>query len=108
MLIDQALVEVGVAPNVAVQTNSMSLQMKLVGEGHGWTILPAAGLAAAIARGDLSAAPIRNPSITRTVARCLARSARTPPAVKAVAAELIGLAKEAVEDGVWPSATWLL
>lgn len=108
MLIDQARVGAGIEPAVAVQTNSMSLQIRLAGEGHGWTILPAAGVALPILRGELSAAPIRNPSITRTVALGFARSGKASPAVKAVAAELVRIAKEAVEEGTWPSATWLL
>ena len=47
--IDQAAAQAQVKIDVAVQTNSMSLQKQFVRRGHGWTILPGAGVAADLA-----------------------------------------------------------
>lgn len=104
VLLDQARLEADVEPNVAVQANSMELQKLLVESGRGWTALPASGVAADVAAGMLSAAPLRNPEILRTVALGLPRTGRTPPAVDAVAAELIRIIRAAVKDGSWPAA----
>ena len=52
---------------MAVQTNSMSLQKQLVRHGHGWTILPGAGAAADVAAGTLSAAPLSQPEVWRSI-----------------------------------------
>src|SRR5882757_1946240 len=49
LLIDQAVAQARVQFDVAVQTNSMSLQKQLVRHGDGWTILPGAGAAADVA-----------------------------------------------------------
>lgn len=108
ILIDQARAQADVEPNIAVHTNSMSLQKLLVQAGHGWTILPAAGVAELVARGELSAAPLRDPEISRTLVLGFARTGRTPAAVEVVSAELIKLARRTVLNGTWPSAEWLL
>lgn len=82
----------------------MDLQKLLVKAGRGWTALPASGVAADLADGTLSAAPLRNPEIPRTVALGLPRTGRTPPTAEAVATELIRIIREAVQDGRWPAA----
>lgn len=45
----------------------MSLQKRLVQEGHGWTILPGVGIATDVASGSLSAAPLSDPEVWRTI-----------------------------------------
>ncbi|MEU6371668.1 LysR family transcriptional regulator [Streptomyces sp. NPDC046909] len=104
ILIDQARLEARVKPRVTVEANSMDLQKLLVRAGCGWTVLPAPGVAADVTAGTLSAAPLRNPEIRRTVALGLSRTGRTPPAVEAVAAELVRIIREAVREGRWPAA----
>ena len=103
-LIDQARSSVATQPRIAIQTNSMHLQKKLVLAGHGWTVLPAAGVAADIAAGRLSGAPLTAPEVVRSVVLGLQRGNRTPAPVEAVATELTRLVKALVRSGAWPSA----
>jgi len=96
-LIDQARAAVaGVAgpPRVTVQTNSMDIQKRLVLAGHGWTVLPAAGVASDVAAGRFSGAPVTAPDVVRSVVLGLRRGRRTPAPVDAVAAQLSRLAGE--------------
>ncbi|WP_113701348.1 LysR family transcriptional regulator [Nonomuraea lactucae] len=103
-LIDQARSSVSAAPRIAVEVNSMHLQKKLVLAGHGWTVLPAAGVAGDIAAGTLSGAPLTEPEASRSVVLGLPRGGRTPPAVAAVATTLGRLIRTLVHSGAWPSA----
>jgi LysR family transcriptional regulator, nitrogen assimilation regulatory protein len=93
-LIDQARSELTAQPRVTMQTNSMRLQKKLVLAGHGWTVLPAAGVAGDVAAGIFSGAPLTAPEMVRSVVLGLRRGRRTPPPVDAVASELTRLARE--------------
>jgi DNA-binding transcriptional LysR family regulator len=93
-LIDQARSELTAQPHVTMQTNSMLLQKKLVLAGHGWTVLPAAGVAGDVAAGIFSGAPLTAPEMVRSVVLGLRRGRRTPPPVDAVASELTRLARE--------------
>jgi DNA-binding transcriptional LysR family regulator len=106
-LIDRAAAQADVELGIAVQTNSMSLQKELVLSGHGWTILPGAGVAADIAGGALSGAPLSDPEIWRSIACGTARSGRITPAAQAVSDELLRQARAAVREQRWPSARLL-
>jgi LysR family transcriptional regulator, nitrogen assimilation regulatory protein len=108
VLLDQAGLGLDVEPNVTAQANEMALQKLLVKAGRGWTVLPAVGVAADVADGIFSAAPICNPEITRTLAIGLQRRDRPAPGVNAVATELVRVIGTAVADGTWPSAELLL
>lgn len=103
-LIDAAAVRSGAAMDVVVQTNSMRVQKQLVQAGHGWTVLPGVGIADDVARGALSAAPLSEPDVWRSVVLGTPRSGRTPPAVEVVARELVRQINSAVHEGRWPSA----
>lgn len=105
LLIEEARIACGVEPRVAVQANTMSLQTELVRAGHGWTILPAAGVADDVAAGRLCAAPIRNPEIVRSVGLALPRTGTTSLAAQAVATELLRLVRGTVISGRWTSST---
>ena len=107
MLLDEARRSCTVDPNVVAQTNSMALQTHLVEAGHGWTILPAAGVAADVAAGRLSAAPIVEPEIVRTVGLGLPRTGRTSAAVDAVVNEMLTLIRSIVLSQHWASAELL-
>ncbi|WP_405534788.1 LysR family transcriptional regulator [Streptomyces sp. NBC_00075] len=100
-LIDGAAARAGAALDIAVQTNSMRVQKQLVLAGHGWTILPGVGIAEDVAQGTLSAAPLCEPEVWRSIVLATSRSGRTPPAVEVVARELVGHINSAVEEGRW-------
>lgn len=103
VLIDRARSAVPREPVVAVQTNSLGLQKQLVVAGHGWTVLPAAGVAADIAAGRLGGAPL-DPPVERTVVLGLQRAGRVPDAVRAVADLLVEVTAGLVDAGTWPTA----
>ncbi|WP_246868613.1 LysR family transcriptional regulator [Saccharopolyspora sp. ASAGF58] len=105
-LIDSAAARAGVDMDVVVQTNSMRVQKQLVLAGYGWTILPGVGIAEDVARGSLSAAPLCEPDVRRSIVLGTQRSGRTPPAVEVVAREITRQVRLAVRDGRWPSAEW--
>jgi DNA-binding transcriptional LysR family regulator len=107
VLIDQAVAQARVELAVAVQTNSMSLQKQLVRHGHGWTILPGAGAAADVAAGTLSAAPLAQPEVWRSVVIGAARAGLVTPAAQAVASHLTRQARSVADRGAWPSAELL-
>ena len=77
-LIDGAVTQARADIDIAVQTNAMSLQKQLVRSGHGWTILPGAGIAAELASGELSAAPLCEPEVWRSIALAVPRAGSRP------------------------------
>ncbi|KAA9156198.1 LysR family transcriptional regulator [Amycolatopsis acidicola] len=104
IVIEAAAREAGTDLTGGVQTNSMFLQKQLVLAGHGWTILPACGIADDVTAGVLSAAPLGEPEVWRSIVLAMPRTGRVPPAVDAVARELTRQVRHAVHKGRWPSA----
>src|SRR5262249_26967602 len=103
-LIDQARSLVELEPHVILETNSMHLQKAMVFAGRGWTVLPAAGVAADVKTGAYSAAPVTAPDASRSVVSGLPRARKAPAAVTVVATELGRPARNRVQTGAWPSA----
>ncbi|OLS97434.1 LysR family transcriptional regulator [Pseudonocardia sp. CNS-004] len=103
-LIDRARSAVPAAPRIVAQTNSMLLQKNLVRAGHGWTVLPAAGVAADVAAGRLSGGPLTEPDVERSVVLGRQRHSRPLAPVEAVATALTRLVHELVRTAAWPSA----
>ncbi|GHE80227.1 LysR family transcriptional regulator [Streptomyces cellulosae] len=103
-LIDAAAARSDSTMGVTVQTNSMRVQKQLVVAGHGWTILPGVGIAEDVANGSLSAAPLCEPDVWRSIVLGTARYGRVPPAVAVVARALVGRITTAVSREQWPSA----
>lgn len=112
-LIDTAAAQAQVEIDIAVQTNSMDLQQRFVRGGHGWTVLPGAGLppdlastgqATGPASCSLSAAPLSEPEVWRTIAIAEPRAARPTQAARIVARELVRQVTTAVGQGRWLSA----
>jgi DNA-binding transcriptional LysR family regulator len=103
-LIDRAAAQAEVEVSIAVQTNSLTLQKQLVQGGHGWTILPGAGIGGDVAAGLLSAAPLAAPEVRRSIALGRPRASRITPATEAVANELVRQVRIAARSSRWPSA----
>lgn len=103
-LIDQAVAQAKVKIDIAVQTNSMDLQKQFVRGGHGWTVLPGAGIAADVAARSLSAAPLSEPEVWRSIALGTPRAGRLTPATQMVVRELIRQVRLAARRGQWLSA----
>jgi len=108
VLVDQAAAQAPVTFQIAVETNSMSLQKFLVQHGHGWTILPAAGIAADLTvpgtADALSAAPLTAPEVWRSIVLTTPRSGPTSAAALAVVRCLTREIQLAVQEGRWLSA----
>ncbi|MEV5828013.1 LysR substrate-binding domain-containing protein [Spirillospora sp. NPDC052242] len=102
-LIDRAAGQAGAELDVAVQTNSLRVQKRLVQAGHGWTILPGVGAADDVAQGLLSAAPLCEPEVRRSVVLATPRGVRLPLAAQVVARSLMDQVHLAVTDGRWRS-----
>jgi LysR family nitrogen assimilation transcriptional regulator len=103
-LIDRAIAQAKTEVRIAAQTNSMTLQKRLVQSGHGWTILPGAGVAADVACGVLSAAPLAEPEVWRSIVVGVPRTGGGTPAIQAVARQLAREVRTAARQGRWPSA----
>ncbi|MGW4566989.1 LysR family transcriptional regulator [Streptomyces sp. NPDC004561] len=103
-VIDAAVAQAKVEMNLVVQTNSMLVQKQLVRAGHGWTILPGVGIAEDVANGSLSAAPLCEPEVWRSIVLGTSRAGRVTPAAEVVAKELSRQIHSAVRQGRWPSA----
>ncbi|WP_067461301.1 LysR family transcriptional regulator [Actinomadura macra] len=103
-LIDAAAAQAETALNIVVQTNSMHVQKQLVRSGHGWTILPGVGIAEDVANGSLSAAPLREPTMWRSIVLGTPRTGRRAPAADIVVKELARQIRSALRLGRWPSA----
>jgi len=103
-LVTGAARQAGVDIDVAVQTNSLTVQKRLVRAGHGWTILPAVGIVEDIAGGALSAAPLCEPEVWRSIVLGMPRAGRVSPAVEVVAREIAEQVRVCVQSGGWPSA----
>jgi DNA-binding transcriptional LysR family regulator len=91
-------------PQIAFETNSMHMQKQLVLRGLAWTILPAVGVANEVARRQLTAAPLLEPELARSLVLAQQRRGRPARSVQVVAQELLGLIKSLLMDGAWPSA----
>ncbi|NPC55596.1 LysR substrate-binding domain-containing protein [Caenimonas soli] len=92
---------------IAVETNAMSVQKSLVLGGHGLTTLPPVAFADELARKLVSAAPLCNPKITRTIVLALPANRAIGQHVRRAVVLLVGCAKDAVERGAWPEGRWL-
>lgn len=107
VLIDRAAAQAAAEMHMAAETNSMDLQKQLVRAGHGWTVLPGAGIASDVAAGLLSAAPLSEPEIWRSIGIGTSRARRLMPATDLVARELVQQVRIASQLGNWPSARLL-
>lgn len=104
VLIDDAMSSIGSTPAIACETNSMPLQKSLVQRGHGWTVLPASGVASDVSAGSLSGGVLTEPEVTRTIDLAMPPGDRLPDAVAAVATELIRVVRHLVSTGSWAGA----
>jgi DNA-binding transcriptional LysR family regulator len=103
-LVDRAVAQAQVNVELAVQTNSMNLQKRLVQDGRRWTMLPGAGIAADMASGMLSAAPLSEPEVWRAIVLGMPRTGSITPATQAVARQLARQVQIVAGQERWPSA----
>lgn len=106
-LVDHACAVSGVELTVAAETNAMSIQKSLVLGGHGLTVLPPIAFADELERGLVSAAPLSDPKITRTIVLALPANRAVGSHVRRAVELLVECARNAVARGAWLEARWL-
>ena len=106
-LVDRACIVAGVSLSVVAETTSMRVQRSLVLGGHGYTVLPGIAVVDDVARGLLSAAPLLEPELQRTIMLATPTTRRVTAATRCVLAALRHTMREAVQRGDWRLARWL-
>ncbi|WP_193089766.1 LysR substrate-binding domain-containing protein [Advenella sp. FME57] len=107
ILVDQVGQENNLQLNVVAETNSMSVQKRLVLDGHGYTILPSIAIAEDLALGRLAAAPLTNAGLTRTIVMARSRQRNMTMSVKCVMQVLSECISTSIEHGGWAHAKWV-
>lgn len=92
---------------IQAETNAMTVQKRLVLDGHGYTILPSIAVVEDVANGILAAAPISQPVLTRRIVVGASTAHPQSNGARCVMTELVQCVKTSVETNVWPSARWL-
>jgi DNA-binding transcriptional LysR family regulator len=106
-LIDHACAMSNVELSIVVETNAMGIQKSLVLGGHGLTILPPIAFSRELAAGQLTAAPLADPRVTRTIAVALPVNRSVGQHVQRTAAVLTECVEHAVRNHTWPEAHWI-
>jgi LysR family transcriptional regulator, nitrogen assimilation regulatory protein len=106
-LVDKACAVSNVELMVVAETNAMSIQKSLVLGKQGLTILPPIAFAAELASKRVSAAPLVNPRVTRTIAVALSGNRSVGRHVQRTVDLLVQCARNAVESKQWPEASWV-
>lgn len=106
-LVEHACATAKVKLNIAVETNALSVQRCLVLGGHGITILPPMAVAEDLRNGQLTGAPLCQPSIERTIVLALPSNRPTAPHVLRSVEILAECTREVVNSGAWPQGRWL-
>jgi len=107
MLLDHALAISNVDLNIVAETNEMNIQKSLVLGGHGLTILPPVAYAGELAAKRLSAAPLIEPRIPRTIAVALPANRPVALHVRRTVDLLVRCVGAAVKQSRWPEARWI-
>ena len=106
-VIEHAATEAGVTLQVFAETNALSVQKALVAQGHGWTILPAVGVAQEVECGLLSAAPLAPPGLRRTIVLAASSSRQATTPVRCVVNTLMDCVKTTFDQGYWLDSRWM-
>ncbi|MEO7852448.1 MAG: LysR substrate-binding domain-containing protein [Rubrivivax sp.] len=106
-LVEHACTVAGVQMRIVAETNAMSVQKGLVRAGHGLTILPAIAVADEIARKLLRAAPLKEPTIKRTIVLGLPSNRPIASPVRCAVSTLIRCVKEVIDRGDWLEGRWV-
>ena len=106
-LVDHASAMANVELTIVAETNAMSIQKSLVLGGHGLTILPPSAFANELADRRLTAAPLVDPRITRTIVIALPGTRSVGQHVRRTVDLLVQCAKDAVRRKEWLEASWI-
>lgn len=93
--------------NIIAETNSLDIQKALVINRQGWTILPLIAFIRELREGRLSAAPLSDPSLQRTIAIAQSAVRRQPVAVRCVRELLLDELKRLHQHEQWQGSQWI-
>ena len=106
-LLDHACAVSNVELTTVAETNAMAIQKSLVLGGHGLTILPPIAFASELANKQVTAAPLVEPRITRTIVLALPANRSVGAHVRRTVELLVECAKAAVRRKEWLEASWI-
>jgi DNA-binding transcriptional LysR family regulator len=106
-LMDHACAVSNVELTVVAETNAMDVQKSLVLGGHGFTILPPIAFARELGSKRLSAAPLLDPRMSRTIVLALPANRAVAVHVRRTVDLLVQCAKDAVDSRRWLRAKWI-
>ena len=106
-LVDHACAVSNVELTIAAETNAMSIQKGLVLGGHGFTILPPIAFASELEHHQLTAAPLVDPRIMRTIVLALPGNRSVAQHVRRTVDLLVRCVKDAVQQKKWKEALWI-
>ncbi len=106
-LVDHACAMANVELTIVAETNAMTIQKSLVLGGHGQTILPPIAFAEELAGKCLTAAPLVEPRITRTIVVALPTNRSVGQPVRRTVELLVQCARNAVQGKQWLEASWI-
>jgi LysR family nitrogen assimilation transcriptional regulator len=106
-MVDRAAAKAGCEPRIVAETNSMTVQRRLVEAGAGYTVLPITAVSDQVAAGVLSAAPLPGEELRRRLVLAVPSTRRLGPAVRVVADLLADEVAAMVSSEAWPLATWV-
>ena len=101
LLLDSFASTHDVALRVILDLDSTSQIIRLVGRGHGYSVLSPAAVHAAIGRGEVLSLPIFNPPVTRSVVFATQAGRPGTRVIDAVRALIIDVVRQLVADGTW-------
>jgi len=106
-LVDHACAVSRTELTLTAETNDLSVQKNWVTAGHGLTILPPIAVAHEVAQKQLTAAPLKNPKITRTIVLAVSANRVIRRHVQCAIDLLTQCVEDATKKGAWPEAHWL-
>ena len=100
-ILDECARKAGVGIATMVETDSMRVMVDMTRAGLAVTVLPLAPIHGDVARGDLVAIPIRDPSPERKVVICTSADRPTSPAARYVAQTIQEISHDLLQRAVW-------
>ncbi|CAO3428211.1 LysR family transcriptional regulator [Azospirillum doebereinerae] len=105
VILEKIALDLGVALNVIVETDSYTALKDLVRHGHGCTILPLAPNHEDVAAGRLTAAPLTDPAPSRQLVLAYPSDRQVSRAARYAGEVLTTILRDHVERDVWANPT---
>jgi len=100
-ILDSCALEAGILLRTSVEVDAFGAMIDLVRNGFGPTILPLASVYGRLQAGELSIAPLVDPTPMRKLVMVYPTDRPTSPAARFVGDTFLALAGELVQEGIW-------